>query len=237
MDKLNLVEFHPTSRDVLLTASQDLDNPTIRIWDLKEQKVKIKLDNIHKSTIFGCAWSIDGRKIVTTSKEKLIRVLDARTGNVLSEGPSHDSLRPSRVQWLDCTGELIASVGFGLGSSREMLLYRSSDLSKPISKKTIDVSPSVMTIHFDLDCRIMFAAGRGDRTMHCYEVENDKFTPLQKIEADSLQQGFVFLPKTSCNIKEVEIAKFYRLSPTSIEPVGVRVPRARVSIRNIVVHF
>ncbi|CAO3703251.1 unnamed protein product [Rhizopus stolonifer] len=227
MDKLNLVEFHPTSRDVLLTASQDLDNPTIRIWDMKEQKVKIKLDNIHKGTIFGCAWSIDGRKIVTTSKEKLIRVLDARTGNVLSEGPSHDSLRPSRVQWLDYTGELIASVGFGLGSSREMLLYRSSDLSKPISKNTIDVSPSVMTIHFDLDCRIMFAAGRGDRTIHCYEVEGDKFTPLQKIEADSLQQGFAFLPKTSCNTKEVEIAKFYRLSPTSIEPVGVRVPRAR----------
>ncbi|KAG1055944.1 hypothetical protein G6F43_002125 [Rhizopus delemar] len=227
MDKLHLLEFHPTSKDVLLTVSQDIDNPTIRIWDLKEKIAKLKFDGVHKGTIFSSTWSLDGRQLVTTSKEKVIRILDARTGKVLSEGPSHNSLRPSCARWLDNSGELIASVGFGIGSSRELLLYRSSDLSKPIARQMIDISPSIMSIHFDQDCRILYAAGRGDRTIHCYEIENDTFISLPKIEAGSLQQGFAFLPKKVCNVKEIEIAKFYRLTSTSIEPVGVHVPRAR----------
>jgi coronin-7 len=229
MDKLHLLEFHPTTKDVLLTVSQDIDNPTIRIWDLKEKIAKLKFDGVHKGTIFSSTWSLDGRQLVTTSKEKVIRILDARTGKVLSEGPSHNSLRPSCACWLDNSGELIASVGFGTGSSRELLLYRSSDLSKPIARQMIDISPSIMSIHFDQDCRILYAAGRGDRTIHCYEIENNTFISLPKIEAGSLQQGFAFLPKKVCNVKEIEIAKFYRLTSTSIEPVGVHVPRARVS--------
>ncbi|KAI9252117.1 hypothetical protein BY458DRAFT_523377 [Sporodiniella umbellata] len=227
IDKISQIEFHPNSKDVLLMTSQDLNSPTIRIWDLKELKIKIKLEKIHKGAIFSCAWSLDGRKIATTSKDKIIRVLSSRTGNVISEGPSHDSLRPSRVLWIDQEGEKLVSVGFGLGSSREMILYKSNDLSIPLSKKMIDVSPSTMTVHFDIDCNILFAAGRGDRTIHCYEIENESFTSLQKIEANSLQQGFVFLPKIMCNVKEIEIGKLYRLTATSIEPVGIHVPRAR----------
>ncbi|CEG71439.1 Putative Coronin [Rhizopus microsporus] len=227
MDKLHLLEFHPTSKDVLLTVSQDFNNHTIRIWDLKEQSVKLKFDGINKNMVFTCAWNVDGSQIATTSKEKVIRIIDARTGNVLSEGRSHDSLRPSRIVWLDKTNELIASVGFGLGSSRELLLYRTSDMSKPIASQMIDISPSVMSVHYDLDCRIVYVAGRGDRTIHCYEIEDDKFVSLPKIEATSLQQGFAFLPKSVCNVKEIEIGKFYRLTPTTIEVMGVRVPRAR----------
>jgi hypothetical protein len=61
-------------------------------------------------------------------------------------------------------------------------------------------------------------------------VEDDfTLTPLTKMEFGSLQQGFALLPKRLCNVKELEINKFYRLTATTIEPVGIRVPRARVS--------
>lgn len=48
------------------------------------------------------------------------------------------------------------------------------------------------------------------------------------MECGSLQQGFAFLPKRLCKVDQVEIAKFFRLTPTSIERHGIRVPRARV---------
>lgn len=54
-----------------------------------------------------------------------------------------------------------------------------------------------------------------------------KLDPLAKIEAGTLQQGLAFLPKRTCDVANIEIARFYRLTPTSIEPYGVRVPRAR----------
>jgi coronin-7 len=233
MDKIHLLEFHPTSKNILLTTSDDLGKPTIRIWNLDTKKDEITLTGIHKDVIFSCAWSPDGTQIATTTKEKKIRVLDARTGDVISEGPSHNSLRSSRLLWLNQNTELLVSVGFGIGSAREVLLFSKKDLSKPVAKLVIDYSPGVMSAYFDKDCLILYVAGRGDRTIHTFHVELDtnKLVALAKIEAGSLQQGFSFLPKRECNVKDIEIAKFYRLTPNNIEVVGVRVPRARVSMR------
>jgi coronin-7 len=160
MDKVHLLEFHPTSKDVVASVSEDIGNPTIRIWNVETKTKEIELKDTSKDVIFGCAWSPDGTKFVTSSRDKKVRVLDARTGNIVAEGPSHESLRPSRLVWLDNDLGLIASVGFGRGSSREVLLLKIDDLSKPLAKKMVDVSPSVMSVHYDEDCKILFVAGR-----------------------------------------------------------------------------
>ncbi|KAI8091710.1 hypothetical protein BDF21DRAFT_376539 [Thamnidium elegans] len=229
MDKIHLLEFHPTSKDVLLTTSDDLGSPTIRIWNLSSNQAQLTFPSLCKGTIFSCAWNPDGTQIVITTKEKKIHLLDARTGQLISEGPSHNSIRPSRLLWLNPETNLLISVGFGLGSTREVLLIDKSDLSKPIAKCMIDVSPSVMSAYVDRDCQIVYIAGRGDRTIHTFHVDTDKknLVAVAKIESSSLQQGFAFLPKRVCDVKSIEIDKFYRLTPTNIEVVGVRVPRAR----------
>lgn len=41
-------------------------------------------------------------------------------------------------------------------------------------------------------------------------------------------QGFVLLPKTECDVREVEFARCLRLRQTSLEPVAFRLPRVRV---------
>ncbi|KAI9364130.1 hypothetical protein BD770DRAFT_379332 [Pilaira anomala] len=229
MDKIHLLEFHPTSKDILLTTSDDLGKPAIRIWNLSSKKDELTFSGEIKGAIFSSAWSPDGTQIAVTTKEKKIYILDARTGQIISQGPSHNSIRPSRLLWLGQETNLLVSVGFGLGSTREVLLLNKEDLSKPVSKCIIDVSPSIMSAYLDRDCQILFVAGRGDRTIHTFhvEVEAKKLVALAKIESASLQQGFAFLPKRVCDIKDIEIDKFYRLTPTNIELVGVRVPRAR----------
>ncbi|KAI8099038.1 uncharacterized protein BX664DRAFT_320241 [Halteromyces radiatus] len=230
MDKISLLSYHPTSKNVLATASQDLHQPTIRIWDTtSSSSPKLILQGVHTEPILAMAWRPDGKAIATVSADKQLRIVDARTGELLgSTRKAHEGNRPSRLVWLD-DHQYLVSVGFGLGSMREILLFDTLDMSGTIlSKNAIDVSPSVMSIHFDHDCRVLYAAGKGDRIIHCYEFENNTvLTPLAKLEFGSLQQGFAFLPKRLCNIKTLEIAKFYRLTPTTIEPVGVHVPRAR----------
>ncbi|KAL0085171.1 hypothetical protein J3Q64DRAFT_1835582 [Phycomyces blakesleeanus] len=226
MDKIALLEYHPNAENILMTVSSDISKPTIRIWDLVEQKEKIVLTGMHPDIIFAAAWSPDGSRIATVARDKKIRVLDARTGKVLAEGPAHDNARPSRLVWLGASR--IASVGFGRGSMREVLLFNTDDLTRPVKKNNIDVSPSVMGVHYDPDCRVLYVAGKGDRTIHTFELEDDDtLKALAKIESGTLQQGFAFFPKSSCNVRETEIGKFYRLTPNSIELVGVRIPRAR----------
>ncbi|CAO3595887.1 unnamed protein product [Absidia cylindrospora] len=229
MDKVSLLAYHPTAKHILATASQDLDTPTLRIWSTTSASATSAYSDIHKDTILAMAWRPDGKAIATVNKEKQLRIVDARTGHVIGQAKSHQGIRPSRLAWLDGQRFLV-SVGFGLGSMREILLYdTTSDMTgPPLAKKSIDVSPSIMNVHFDRDCKILYIAGKGDRTIHTYEFENDStLTPLAKLEFGSLQQGFSFLPKRLCNVKALEIGKFYRLTSTTIEPVGVHVPRAR----------
>lgn len=38
-----------------------------------------------------------------------------------------------------------------------------------------------------------------------------------------------FLPKTVCDVRDVEVARAVRLGKTTIEPVAFKVPRVRVS--------
>lgn len=55
-------------------------------------------------------------------------------------------------------------------------------------------------------------------------VSSPNTTPL-------LPQGFVLLPKTECDVREVEFARCLRLRQTSLEPVSFRLPRVRVRLR------
>lgn len=42
-------------------------------------------------------------------------------------------------------------------------------------------------------------------------------------------QGLAFLPKSECNVREVEVAAGLMLTRGTIEPVAFKVPRVRVS--------
>lgn len=41
-------------------------------------------------------------------------------------------------------------------------------------------------------------------------------------------QGFIFLPKTVCDVREVEFARALRLGQSTLEPVAFHVPRVKV---------
>lgn len=45
----------------------------------------------------------------------------------------------------------------------------------------------------------------------------------------SCPQGLAFLPKTECNVHDVEIAVGLMLTKSTVEPVAFRVPRVKVS--------
>ncbi|KAG0335676.1 Coronin-7 [Podila horticola] len=234
MDKISIIKFHPTARNVLLSASMDRDDPTLRLWDLKEQKPVVTIKG-HKDAIFSCDFNHTGTKIVSVCKDKRIRVWDALSGKLLQEGPGHDSVRSCRVLWLG-ESDLVASVGFGRGSQREILLFDSKDLQQgPIDRKLMDMSPGVLVPHYDPDTSVLGVSARGDRVMKHFEIlvgtkEDVKggkslFVDVASLEQGTLQQDVAYMPKKYNNVKEIELSKMYRLTYNSVEVIRVCVPR------------
>lgn len=233
MDKISLVLFHPRAKNVLLSASMDRSDPTIRLWDLKTQEEKLAIKG-HKDVIFSCDFNHQGDKIVSVCKDKKIRIWNALTGDLIQEGKGHNSLRSCRVLWLG-ESDIIASVGFGPGSQREILLYDANDLGRgSIDSKKMDASPGILVPHYDPDTSVLGISARGDRVMKHFEIDltspaefsgKSRFVDVASLEQGSLQQDVAYLPKRYCNVKEIELAKMYRLTYNSVEVIRVSVPR------------
>lgn len=67
--------------------------------------------------------------------------------------------------------------------------------------------------------------------MTTFEVSVDAphLFPLSAYKPAGLHQGFSFLPKNVCNVREVEFARAFRLSNTMIEPISFTVPRVKTA--------
>ena len=71
---------------------------------------------------------------------------------------------------------------------------------------------------------------QGDSTVYAFEVSTDapQLCALSDFKADCVHQALSFLPKSSVNVRNVELARAMRLTSNSIEPVSFRVPRLKV---------
>lgn len=70
-------------------------------------------NNDHGDVIQAISWKRDGKLLVTSCKDKLLRVIDprARSQPVVNSASSHQSIKDSRVVWLGETNRVL-STGF-----------------------------------------------------------------------------------------------------------------------------
>ena len=77
---------------------------------------------MHTDTIYSISFSFDGAYFATTSKDKMIRVINARTGEVVSQGAGHDGSKASRVVFLGTFGKLLTT-GVSRSSERQIAIW------------------------------------------------------------------------------------------------------------------
>lgn len=75
--RVGLLQWHPSANNVLLSAGAD---SRIIIWNVGTGEILSSID--HPDLIFHCSWSWDGSHLVTTCKDKKIRIYDPRTGDM-----------------------------------------------------------------------------------------------------------------------------------------------------------
>ncbi|XP_058426135.1 coronin-7 isoform X2 [Diceros bicornis minor] len=225
-EKIYSLRFHPLAANVLASSSYDL---TVRIWDLQAGAERLRLQG-HRDQIFGLAWSPDGQQLATVCKDGHLRVYEPRSGpEPLQEGPGPEGARGARVVWV-CDGHCLLVSGFDSRSERQLLLYSAKALAGgPLAVLGLDVAPSTLLPSYDPDTSLVLLTGKGDTRVFLYELlpEAPFFLECNSFTSPDPHKGFVLLPKTECDVREVEFARCLRLRQTSLEPVAFRLPRVR----------
>lgn len=88
--------WHPTALNVLLTAGSD---NLVIIWNVGTGEALMRFD-CHPDVVYSACWNWDGSRLVTTCKDKKIRILDPRSGEILDEAIAHEGSKATRVIFL-----------------------------------------------------------------------------------------------------------------------------------------
>ena len=76
--RVSCVLWHPTANNILLSAGSD---NLIVVWNVACAEALNTVD-VHPDTIYSCSFNWDGSLLLTTCKDKKIRILNPRNGEV-----------------------------------------------------------------------------------------------------------------------------------------------------------
>ncbi|KAJ5369706.1 uncharacterized protein N7496_005798 [Penicillium cataractarum] len=219
--KIGHVLFNPAAENVLATASGDY---TVKIWDIEAGAAKLTLNvgDIVQSQ----SWSANGSLLVTTSRDKKLRIWDVRQERPAHETNGHSGAKNSRTVWLG-ERDRIATTGFSKMSDRQLALWDIRAVREPINGfKTLDSISGVCMPFWDEGTSCLYLAGRGDGNIRYFELENDKFEFLSEYKSADPQRGVAFMPKRGVNMHENEVTRAFKtVNDGYIEPVSFIVPR------------
>lgn len=219
--KVGHVHFNPVAKNILASSGFDYN---IRVWNLENDKQVALLP--HKDLITAFDWNWDGTKIATISRDKKIRVWDVRKQEIISEGPAHPGAKAARLVWLG-DSDRVATTGFSRFSERQLALWDTTDLAKgPIGGfRKFDQDSGVLMLFYDPMTRMVYIGGRGDSRIVYYEFSDDDLVELFAYQSIQPQRGLAMAPPSGLDVKAHEVAQFYKVHETMVEPIAFVIPR------------
>ncbi|XP_029467336.1 coronin-6 isoform X4 [Rhinatrema bivittatum] len=221
--RVGIITWHPTARNVLLSAGGD---NVIIIWNVGTGEALFVLNDIHTDLIYNVCWNQNGSLISTTCKDKKVRIIDPRKKLVVTEKfAPHEGMRPMRAIF---TREgHIFTTGFTRMSQRELGLWDPKSFDEPIVLQEMDTSNGVLLPFYDPDSSIVYLCGKGDSSIRYFEITDEPpyVHYLNTYSSKEPQRGMGFMPKRGLDVSKCEIARFYKLHERKCEPIVMTVPR------------
>ncbi|KAM4598525.1 coronin-1A [Polymixia lowei] len=221
--RVGILSWHPTAHNVLMSAG--CDNVVI-LWNVARGEAVVRIDTVHPDLIYSACWNRDGSRILTSCKDKTLRILDPRKGTVLTEKEKpHEGSRPVRAVFVS-DGKIL-STGFSRMSERQVALWDPNSFGEALTLQELDTSSGVLLPFFDPDTGIIYLCGKGDSSIRYFEVTDEApyVHYLSMYSSKESQKGMGYMPKRGLEVNKCEIARFYKLHERKCEPVVMTVPR------------
>lgn len=221
--KVTLLRFHPTASNVLASTSAD---QTVKLWDIEKGQEINTLANAHDQLIQDIVWDYTGSSYATSSKDKNVRICDARSLTVVSTFAAHEGSKSTKMAYLGHLDKLV-TVGFTRQSQRQFKIWDPRNLSAEVKRIDIDQAAGVIMPFYDPDTSLLYLAGKGDGNIRYYEVVSDSpyCFPISEHRSSVSAKGMAWVPKRGLNIKGCETARLLKLTSNSVEPLSFVVPR------------
>ncbi|XP_037796752.1 coronin-6-like [Penaeus monodon] len=221
--RVGLVLWHPTANNILLSAGSD---NVIVIWNVGCGEALITIDSVHPDLIYSCSFNWDGSLLLTTCKDKKIRIINPRDGEVFEEATSHEGSKATRAIFL--RNGLVFTTGFSKRSERQYSLRAPGHLDDPITMVELDSSNGVMFPMYDPDSNLVFLCGKGDSVIRYFEItpEVPFVHYINTFQLPDPQRGIGMMPKRGVDVTTCEITRFYRLNNNGFcQIITMTVPR------------
>lgn len=226
--KITQIEWHPSTENVLFSAG--FDNLVI-VWDVSCAPLNgnsiLKIIDCHVDQIYSLAINREGSLIATTSKDKMLRVIEPRRGIVVAQGMAHNGTKQSRVVFL--SDDKVLTTGFSKHSDRQYAIWNQHDLKKPLMAADIDSASGMLQPFFDFETKTLYLCGKGEGCIRYYEIvdEHPHIYYLNQFISGQPQKALGWMPKRGLNVAACEIFRFYKLHGTGnvVEPISFIVPR------------
>lgn len=216
--------FHPSASCALASLGTDGE---LALWDAEQSSkgYSFELETAAGSLDF----AYDGSLILCCGRDKLMRAVDARQAKVAWQCEPHGVSRSFRAKWIAKDGTVVVSCGPAKRGGREVVLVDTRRPETPMHQRFVDSLNGALLPHYSEETRVLWLWGRGDTTVRHFEVrpeKDDAFTPgLEWRTQSGPHCGVAALPTRCLDIAALEIARFVRLSASTVETVSFTVPR------------
>jgi len=96
-----------------------------------------------------------------------------------------------------------------------------------LTRTNVDSASGVLLPFYDNDSSVLFLGGKGDGNVRYYEVVDEApyIHYLTEYKSNTSARGMAMFPKRAVNVSECEIARFVKVTPSTLEPIAFNVPR------------
>lgn len=218
--KMDNINFHSTTADIVASSTDKIS----QIWDIHQESHIRDMES--PDQIQSMAWSFDGSKLSTVSKDNYLRQWDPRQKTQIAEGICHSGIKPSKV--VDLKEEhFIFTTGFSQKREREYAVWDARNLKQAVKLQCIDSSVGMLSPLYDPDADLMFLLGKGDSVIRWMHVDSTRVIDFPSVSVGSSIMAGSLLPKRSCDVMAGEADRLYiaTANGSTVIPVSVTVPR------------
>lgn len=197
-----------------------------------------------------------GSVVLSTENTSSLASAPAGSRTSLTAGSNPYIGRNLRVAWCatrtGVNADPLLTVSAGSNGMRQMHLWDPRSLQAPLISKSIDNGSGQLFPLFDEAMNTVFLVGKGDTILRTYEMmfleettaagaggASAPDSPVQGSVLPGLLEkvtdfqssiepfaGVCMLPKRSCDVRNVEVARVLKLTSDSLIPISFKVPRA-----------